>query len=164
MMSYFKNFVSYLSKIFNYGAAISLFALTLLVCAHILMRTFFHRPITSTYEAVGLLSAFITALAISSTELSGGHISVGIVVDRCTEPTKAAIDIFVKCCSIAAFSMLAWYSFGYAKELWSAGEVSQTMGISFAPFVFLVGICTLLMCLALFVGLSKSVERVVKKQ
>jgi TRAP-type C4-dicarboxylate transport system permease small subunit len=163
-MSYAKKVISYLSKIFNYVGTVSLFALTLLVCAHILMRTFFHRPIGSTYECVGLLTALVSALSISSTELSGGHISVGILVDRFSERTRALIDIPIKCISIGIFSMLAWYSFGYARELWSAREVSQTMGISFSPFVFLVAICAILMCLALFVGLFKSVERVVEKK
>lgn len=142
----------------------SALALTFMVCGNVLARAIFRRPFGGVYECVGLFAVLITSLAISETELADGHISVGIVVDLFSERTRAAIDIVIKCLSMGVFAMLACYSFMYARELRTSHEVSQTLAISFSPFVYIMAISLALMCLALFVNLCKSVERVVKKK
>lgn len=131
-----------MSKVFNYTAALSVLALTFMVCGNVLMRTLFHRPFGGVYECVGLFAVLITAFSISETELAEGHLSVSILVDLFSERTRAAIDIVTKCLSIGVFAMLACYSFMYARELWSSHEVSQNPGdISFTVCIYYGHLC-----------------------
>lgn len=147
----------------NYVAAVSIVVLTVLVCGNILTRTIFHKPFGGVYEAVGLLSILVISLSLGDCELHNKHLSVSLLVRKFSGRTNATIEVFVKCLSIGIFFMLAWYSFIYAKELWTSGEVSQSMAISFSPFVLVVAISSVVMCFALVVGLFKAVNSVVKR-
>lgn len=162
-MGYPKTFISRLCLILNYGSAISIVILTLSVCGNILARTIFHKPFGGIYEIVGLLSILVISLALGDCELNNKHLAVDLVVRKFSERTKAAIDIFTRCISIGVFSMLAWYSFGYAEELRTSGEVSQSLEISFSPFVFVVAVSSVVLCLALALGLYRSAGKVAKK-
>ena len=77
---FFEKTVTRLGTILNLIACASLFAMILLTCLDVSMRYFFSRPLTGTYDLVGLMGALIAAFAMPYTMIEKGHVAVEILI------------------------------------------------------------------------------------
>lgn len=158
-MKAFSGFVIGLSRVLDRISGLCMVSIMVLVVANILLRVLFKRPVLGTYEYVGFLTAALIGLALANCAVQRGHIAIGILVDRLAYKTQAVIDIFIYIVSIAFWAISAWYIAQYARSLTINGVVSPTTQIPFYPFIYLISLGLVALCLVLTVKLMESVKR-----
>jgi TRAP-type C4-dicarboxylate transport system permease small subunit len=159
----FDRFASLLSRWFNLVGGVGLLGMLGLVIADIIGIKVFSNPIPGAIEIVAFLGVVVTSFAIAHTYVLRGHIQVEFFVMRLPVRARHVVTTFVSVLGIILFILLAWRSFAYGRVLQSTGEVSMTRGIPFYPFVYMIALCCVPVCLVLLAGLLKSVSRAVKE-
>ena len=119
------------------AGGVSLLALTLLATLNVALRIF-RVPVGGTYEIVSFLGAIVTAGALGYTQKRKDHIVVDILSDRFPAKVKRVLDRVSYALILVFFSVVSWQTFVYGKRLMSTGEMSETLKISYHPFVFVV--------------------------
>ncbi len=127
-----------------------------LTCANILLRQFGF-PVRGTFEIMGFLGAVIFALSLGYSHEKKEHLYVSIFFDRFPDIIKKAAQIINSFVCIGFFSLLSWQLFKKAVVLKNVHEVSETLRISYYPFIlvfsFGVAVLVLLFIYELFIKL-----------
>jgi TRAP-type C4-dicarboxylate transport system permease small subunit len=145
-------------------AAITLAAMMLLSVADVIGRYFFSKPITGTYEIVGLLLIFAGTWGFASCQIRKGHISVTIVKDLLPHKIQAGITAIANAIGLIGFSIISWQTFLLGKiNFITKGNVSETLGIPYAPFIWALSISSGLMAIMLLVQIVQSILEVLEK-
>ncbi len=152
-----KGIVRFSSRLNGISAAAVVFIM-LLTCADVVLRLF-DRPIPGTYELVGYFGAVIVAFALAQTSVERGHIAVELLVDRLPRRAQALIEGVGSMAATALFSVLAWQSQVYARDLMESGDVSLTLGIPTWPFVLCMTFGCVTMAVALLVDAFRQLKR-----
>jgi len=125
-----------------------------LTCANILLRQF-GLPVRGTFEIMGFLGAVIFALSLGYSHEKKEHLYVSIFFDRFPETVKKAAQVFNSIICIGFFSLLSWQLFKKAFVLKNVHEVSETLRISYYPFILIfsfgVAVFVLLFIYELFI-------------
>lgn len=158
-MRQFSGIVTELSRILDKIAGFFMVALMVLVVVNVLLRVVFKSPILGTYEYVGFLTAAMIGLALAYCAVQNGHIAVGLVVDRLRMKTQAYIDIVVNVTALSFWGLATYYVGLYAKSMTVSGVVSPTTQTPFYPFLYLVALGLLVLCLVLLVRFIESVKK-----
>ncbi len=137
------------------GAALT--AMMLLTALDVALRAF-SRPITGTYELVGLLGALTLGLALPQTTLAKGHVRMDLLTDRLTTLGKARLLALTRLLGLVFFGVLGWNLFILAENLRAAGEVTLTLQVPQHPVAYVLAFCCLAQCLALGLGLRLEKE------
>ena len=97
-----------------------------------------------TYEYVRLLQMVIVGGSIAYCAVLGGHVSVSFVVDKLpvkiSKITDAVIDIIST--TFLLFASYYVFQFGYSFKI--SGEVTETTGMYFYPFVWFISFAFLI--------------------
>ena len=107
------------------------------------------RPVPGTYELVALLASVAAAFAMAHTSVMGGHVAVSILVRLFPEKAATRLRIFTNLAGTFLFALIFYRSIEYAKQLRTTGEVSMTMQLPIAPFVYGVAFSSLMVCVVL---------------
>lgn len=161
-MGYFERSFQRVSRVLDNIGSVTVVALAVLICGNIVGRLF-KQPILGTYDIAGFMGAVLFSFALAYCALQGGHVAVGIVVDRLSQRTQAIVGIVTGIISTGFFAMAAWQCGVYGTDLWHHGTLSQTTKTPLHPFVYAVAFGCLMLFLALLVDVFKSVAKVVKK-
>ncbi len=125
-----------------------------LTCANILLRQFGF-PVRGTFEIMGFLGAVIFALSLGYSHEKKEHLYVSIFFDRFPDIIKKTAQIINSFVCIGFFSLLSWQLFKKAVVLKNVHEVSETLRISYYPFIlvfsFGVAVLVLLFIYELFI-------------
>ncbi len=125
-----------------------------LTCANILLRQFGF-PVRGTFEIMGFLGAVIFALSLGYSHEKKEHLYVSIFFDRFPDAIKKIAQIINSFVCIGFFSLLSWQLFKKAVVLKNVHEVSETLRISYYPFIlvfsFGVAVLVLLFIYELFI-------------
>ena len=159
----FERIVHWLSERLNWVALGGIVAMMVLTTADVTGRYVFGRPITGAFDATGLIALIIVALALATTQIRRGHISVDFLVFKLRGRPRAVIVSMGNLISLGVFALIVWRSITYGVYWWHIGEVSQTVKIPFWPFACVIAIGAMQICLVLLVGLIKSLAEVVRK-
>src|SRR5512135_2813091 len=116
------------------AAGAALVALTLLATANVGLRIV-RAPVSGTYEFVSFLGAIVTAGALGYTQKRKDHIVVDILSDRFPAPVKRALDGVSHAVTLVLFSIVAWRTYAWGRQLMESGELSETLKVPFYPFV-----------------------------
>ena len=148
------------------GGMVVLAAMMLLTTANVVGRYAFNAPIKGTYELVGLLLVCLTAAGLGYCQLEQGHIRVGIIRDRFSQRGQAVLDSLASLVGVAGISLICWYTFIQARKyiFLTRGEVSDILGISYYPFMFILFIGFALFDIMLLINLAQSVRRVIRNE
>ena len=138
------------------AGGVSLLALTLLATMNVALRIF-QVPVSGTYEVVSFLGAIVTAGALGYTQKRKDHIVVDILSEKFPAPVKRALDRVSYAILLVFFSIVSWQTFVYGKRLLVTGELSETLKISYYPFVFLVSAGFAVLALTIFLDLLETV-------
>ena len=142
---------------------IVLLAVMLLVILNIVLRTLFDKPITGSYDLVSLFIVIVVALALANCAVGKGHIAVEFIVERFSAGIQRFIDIIM---NIASFIFIGLFTYNvgvYAYAAAVAGDESWTLKIPLYPFISLVCIGFILLCMVIIINLFDHIKEVLKR-
>jgi len=145
-----------LRKLLMILGGVALLALTLLATSNVALRIV-RVPVSGTYEVVSFLGAIVTAGALGYTQKRKDHIVVDILSDKFPAPVKRALDGANYAITLVLFTIISWQTFVYGKRLLLTGELSETLKVSYYPFVFLVSIGFAVLALTVLLDLIETV-------
>ena len=152
-VSFFEKAVTGLSDFFNMIASAALVLMMVLSCADIFMRYLFSRPITGTYDVVGLSGAVLVSFALPYTMLKKGHVAVELLVQSLSKGKRLVIETFSHLLGISLFLVLVWQAILLSRDMKAAGEVTPTVHLPFYPIVYCMALCFFILSLAIVVNL-----------
>jgi len=136
-MKYFEQVVIFLNKIFLIIGGIAVLALMTVATANVVMRIF-HIPFRGAYELVSFIGAIVIAFALGFTQQRKGHIVVDILTEKFPRMLGKAFDIISHLVTMVFFAVVAWQIYRVGMQIWSSGELSETLKIIYHPFIFAV--------------------------
>ncbi|MEW9673350.1 TRAP transporter small permease [Ammoniphilus sp. 3BR4] len=132
-----------LNQCFNQGlaclAGLSLILMMLLIVSNAIIRIFAN-PFAGTTEVAGWLMAITTSFAIGYTQLHKGHVDIDLLTSRFSPMVQRILQAAVQLVSLLFFLIVGWQIIKYGLSLMSNGSLSQTMGVIFYPYVFVVSL------------------------
>ena len=96
-----------LSKILSSISSVALVSIMVLTVADVILRIF-KRPITGTYEIVGLLGAIVIGFGIPITSWIRGHIYVDFLTQKFPQGRRNVVNIFTRLLGIGLFFVAGW--------------------------------------------------------
>ncbi len=162
-MSKIEKIVEVITRCLNWVAAAALIAVMVIVCANVIGRGFFERPVKGTVEVVALLGGIIIAWAISYTQMIKGHIRIDLFMERLPQKSQHIIDTIMYLLSIGLFSIISWQTILFARSLNETGELSEVLKWPISPFAYVVAIGCIALTVVLIIDFSKSIIKVIKK-
>jgi len=151
--SFFEKAVTRISDFFNMIASAALVLMMVLSCADIFMRYLFSRPITGTYDVVGLSGAVLVSFALPYTMLKKGHVAVELLVQSLSRGKQLVIETFSHLLGISLFLVMVWQAILLSRDMKAAGEVTPTVHLPFYPIVYCMALCFFILSLAILVNL-----------
>ena len=144
----------------HYGGIAFIVAMMLLTVAHTIGRYVFQMPIKGATE---LSSYFLIASAFlvgAYTLMIKGHVSIGILVERFPERTRAIIDSFTYLLCLVFATWAAWQSSVRGIYMMQVQQGSAVLNIPNFPFVYLVAVGWGMLGLASIMHLALSLRMV----
>lgn len=152
--------VKMVSSLLDKLAGMCIFAVMLLVVSNIISRVVFSKPILGTYELVGFLTALGIALALAYCAFRDGHIAVSFIMEYFPKRIQAVINVLTNTTALLFWSLTVWYTGKFAHTTMMNGMVSPTAEIPIYPFIYLVAVGLLGLCLVIFYKLSVALKKV----
>ncbi len=152
--------LNWLTKLLRLMGAVALVAMMFVTCADVLMRAFGH-PIVWAVDMTGFFAVIVLACALPYTQMERGHVGVDLLVLKMSPRGQAVLDSITSGVSIGLFAVVAREMWLYARELSVKGEVSMTVQIPKAPFIYLISICFVFLCLVLLSDLVSNIRKAV---
>jgi TRAP-type C4-dicarboxylate transport system permease small subunit len=118
-------------------AGFFLVAMAALTCANILLRLVW-APIPGTFELMGFFGAVTAALALGFTQIRRGHIAVDVLIMTFSKKKRRALYVVNSLLGALFGGLCAWQLAAIAFNLDRTGEVTETLGIAYYPFVHAV--------------------------
>jgi len=162
-MSKIERIIEIITRWLNWIAATALIAVMVIVCANVVGRGFFAKPVKGTVEIVGLLGGVIIAWAISYTQMIKGHIRIDLFMERLPPRIQYIVDSLMYLFSLLLFCIISWQSFLFAKSKSETGELSEVLKMPITTFAYVVAIGCFALTLVLLLDLIKSILKVIKK-
>jgi len=136
------------SRLCNWLAIVSVTVMMILTVCDVVLRMF-RRPITGTYEIVGLLGAVFISFSLAYTSMEHGHIAVDFLIRRFRQKVQRGFEGVTSFVCAALFGLATWQSFVFAAHIRQTGEVSLTLQVPLYPFVYGMAIGCGLLCIVL---------------
>jgi len=152
-VSFFEKAINAVSDCFNMIASAALVLMMVLSCADIFMRYLFSRPITGTYDIVGLSGAVLAAFSMPYTMLKKGHVAVELLVQSLSRGKQLVVETFSHLLGISLFLVLVRQAVLLSRDMKAAGEVTPTLLVPFYPIVYCMAFCFFFLSLAILVNL-----------
>ena len=164
----FKNIVYGLSRSINGVGVILLLAIMFLLVAEVILRRFFNRPFTGTFELVQFMLVTIVYLGTAYTATKKGHIAVDMVVSKLSLKAQTVIDTVTLFMSFGLIALMTWRNIFRARDLWLQNESSFLLSVPFFPFYYLVafgcGVLSLVLLVQFLESLSKTRKTLSNKE
>lgn len=158
-----KTAVSKTARSLDKIAQFFLLGIMLFIVINVLMRALLSRPITGSYDLVTLFIVIVVALALANCAAENGHIAIDFIVDRFVPWLQRTIDITRNLISLVFIALFTYNIGKYAYAAAIAGEKSDTLKISFYPFIYVVSFGFLLICLVILVDMLDLIGDVFKR-
>lgn len=161
-MNFLVKIIRPFSRLVCWISIVSLAAMIILTCTDVLLRHFGH-PILGSYEITRFLMAIVIALPLAYTQILQRHIAIDFIVLKYPPRTQNIIDSS-NCVFIAPTFILLFYALmQYGTKLLRVGSVSDTLGLSFSPFIYIVAIGCLIKGIVVLVEFTQSLNKVIEK-
>ena len=152
------------SKAMAIIAAFVLLAMTLLTVADVSGRYFLNKPISGTWEIVGLLLVCGGTWGLAYCQMEKGHIRVTAIVDLFSPKVQAVVRSLGYLIGLAGFSLICWRAMLLTdKYLSTKGYITDTLHIPLYPFTLIMAIGAGMLALMLFIDTVRSVTEVVRQ-
>lgn len=148
--------VRWISRALNWCAVVSVTIMMVLTVLDVVLR-FFRRPITGTYEIVGLLGAVFVSFSLAYTSLQRGHIAVDFLVQRLKPSAQKMVEGVTSLVCAVLFGFAAWQSVLFSGRIHKTGEISLTLQVPLYPFVIGMSIGCSMLCVVLIMRFAGSI-------
>ena len=108
------------------GSVLVILFVMLFVGAEVVMRYAFNSPIPGHLEGSELLMPVIVFLAISYTQATRGHVGMDLLLDMLSPGVRRYAEMGTLLISIFVCSVLAYFSYKNAYQLWAYDDVTMT--------------------------------------
>ncbi len=142
------------SKFLNLVSCVALVLMMVLTVTDVVLRIF-KRPITGTYEIVGLLGAIVIGFGIPITSWIRGHIFVDFLVQKLPAGNRNVVNIFTRLLGIGLFFVAGWNLIIVGMDLYRTGEVSLTRQLPFYPIAYGLAVSCFVQCFVLICDIIK---------
>lgn len=120
-------------------------------CADVLGAKLFNLPVPGSTEIVRLIQIMTLSAVIAATYRGRGHVSVDMFITRFPKQWQSIAGAVTSSLGLMLFVLLAWQGFAYGYSLQEAGEVTGTVELPFAPFVyvfafFMIPVAMMMLC------------------
>lgn len=159
-MNRFTGLVTGTSRLLDQIAGWCMVAVMLLIVGNILLRVVFKSPILGTIDYATFLTAVMIGLSLAYCAVQNGHIAVDFVVARLPHKIQAAIDLVTGLLSLSFWGLCVWQTGIYASRMAVTGVVSSTTQTPVYPFIYLVDLGLVALCLVLLVKAIESWQKV----
>ncbi len=136
-------FSDWLAQALLVVAAVLAFLLCFLVCADVIGRVGFNRPVKGTPEMVSFTIVIVCFLQAAYAVRSGGMIRVDAVVEHLPAWLQRACEVFAALAGAAFFALVCWGSLEPAAHAWTSnefeGEGALRVPVWPARFVVILG-------------------------
>ena len=142
---------------------VSLLLMMLIGFANVASRCFW-RPLKGSFEIIGFLGAVTTAMALGYTQTRKNHVAIDILANRYSfrwRQRAKGVSYFV---SALFFAMASWQTTLWGMNILQSGETSETLRISYYPFIFVVSFGLGFLAIILFLDFLKTLQPMKKQQ
>jgi len=136
-MKYLEQISRFLNKIFLIVGGIAVLALMTVATANVVLRIF-HIPFRGAYELVSFIGAIVIAFALGFTQQLKGHIVVDILTEKFPKTLSKMLDVVNHLVTMVFFAVIAWQIYRVGMQIWTSGELSETLKMIYHPFIFAV--------------------------
>lgn len=147
-----------IAKIFNDIAGWAVVAAMLLVITNILLRVLFKKPLLGAYEFTGFITAIVVGFGLAFCLVANAHISIDFITQKLPKSVQRIIAIVTNSVMFVMMSAFTFYIFKYATKLLKSNSVSPTTQFPYYIFVYLVGVCFIVLSLVLLTKIKNNIE------
>ena len=155
--------VTLISRLTNSVGVGILMVMMFLTAGDVCLRYFLSRPIPGAYELNEFMLVVVVFLGLAHTAVKRGHVIVGVVVTRLPPRIRAVLDTITNLLGLVFFSLITWRAMVQVKVLWLSNAKSGVLSIPAAPFVFVVGFGSAVLCLVLLLNVLYSLAKGLSK-
>ena len=145
--------------IFNLIAGGSMVAAMLLVVINVILRKVFGKPILGTYEFTGFFSVLIISFGLAYCLFVNAHIAVDFIVDKFKTKIQGVIETITGILVFLFMTFFTWKVFDFATKILKSKQLSPTTQFPFYIFIYLMGICFVVLCLVYLIKIKESVVK-----
>ena len=139
--------------------AVMMFTAVIDICA----RLFFSRPFVGVSELLALMLPVSMLLGLAYVEYTGGHIRVGLIVDKFPSKWQSAMDVMACLFGTFLLGCFTWYGWVFAMESWHTKEIHPgLLDIPTYPTKFLLAIGFTLALIQFFIHLLRGINQIVR--
>jgi len=142
---------------------LSLLLMMLIGFANVASRCFW-RPIKGSFEVIGFLGAITTTMALGYTQTRKNHVAIDILTNHYSAQWRRRAKTFSYFISALFFAMASWQTTIWGMNIWQSGEKSETLRISYYPFIFIVVFGLGLLAVVLFLDFFQGLQRPEKQE
>lgn len=146
-----------LSRALETLAGLALMFMVLLTVFDVIFR-YLGRPVTGTYELVGLAGAVVIGFVIPQSTYDKAHVTVDFLVENLSVRRRLVTDVITRLFGILLFVLLGWNFIKLGATLYRTGEVSLTLNVPFYPIPYGLGVCSFIECLILICDIARTVH------
>jgi len=150
------------SRIAGIIALITLILMMLVTVADVVLRYFFNAPILGSNEIVEYLMVITGFLGLGWCAIKGGHLKVGLIIDRMPSRYQTVTDIVTFILALSVVPLLVWQAFSQAEYTLLEKCTSDVLKVPNYPFYIIEGIgiaiftiVILMLLIKLIAGLNK---------
>ena len=152
--------VNKLSLFADIVGRVVLAAMVIIVTLDVVLRYFFNRPISGSYELVEFMMVTLVYLGLAYTQTQKGHISVTLLTDKFSPGTMAVISTVTNLLCVGIFALITWRCIVEAGVLKANGTSSGVLFIPNFPFMWIVAFGSALLSLVFFLEFTRSFSSV----
>ncbi|WP_319764260.1 TRAP transporter small permease [Maridesulfovibrio sp.] len=154
MIDYLEKIAIWICRILAVIAGAALTLMIVLACANMVSRAVW-LPVKGTFELMGFLGAVTAGFSLGFSQLHRSHIAVGLFFRLFPRPVQILLDVLAGAVSCVFFIFCANETYKWGMFLREIGEVSETLGILFHPFVFAVAVGCLSMAFVIMLDIFR---------
>jgi TRAP-type C4-dicarboxylate transport system permease small subunit len=133
-----------------------------LLVANIFSRFLWKLPVPGTVELTEMLGTVLLAGGVAYCHWVKGHISVGVLVERLSPRGQGLVDTLMNLLALAATGVLAKETLAFGLSMAREGYKTADLHVPMYPFIYLVGVCFLVLAIIIVRDLIKAVIMLVK--
>ncbi len=147
MIKLYNKLINQITNLMKDLAAIVLVFITFLVVANIILRATISAPIQGVYDLVVVLTTVVISLSVAYCAVKDGHVAVSLLIQRLPQKAQNVIDFITGSIVFVILILVTWNVLKHAQTMHLNGEVTNTVGIPFAPFIVLIAVGIALLAL-----------------